>query len=525
MRASPATWSRWRLHGDLTLRDPNLLLAVLVLLGLVAPGSPQEKTEEAPKEEPDYVHEKLAETHHSVRIGGETLEYTATAGNLLLREEEGKKKASFFFVAYTKEGVDDRDARPITFAFNGGPGSSSVWLHLGAFGPRRVLMDDEGRALPPPARLVDNEYSLLDLTDLVFIDPVTTGYSRAVPGEDPRQFHGYREDIESVGEFIRLYATRFERWSSPKFLAGESYGTTRAAGLAGYLQRRHGMYFNGIVLVSAILDFQTGEFAGANDLPYLLFLPTYAATAFYHQKLPEDLLQQDLRGVLDEVEAFALEDYALALLRGDRLAASERQEIIDRLARYTGLERELVEQSNLRIRDAQFFEELLRDRGLRVGRLDSRFTGPRSTRSPENGFFSDPSYEAIQGPYTSALNDYVRTELEYESALPYEILTGRVHPWSYRQFENRFVDVASTLQAAIVQNPYLKVFVANGYYDVATPYFATEYTFNHLALAEGLQENVSMGYYEAGHMMYIRTASLAKLKDDLAAFYRAALER
>jgi len=479
----------------------------------------------------DLPQEQLSTTQHTVLIGGQQkqIPYTVTAGTILLKEEaegedkkaEGEKpRASIFFMAYTRDDVQDVSGRPLTFSFNGGPGSSSVWLHLGVLGPRRVEMDEEGFAPPPPYRLVDNEHSLLDATDLVFIDPVSTGYSRVVPGEKSDQFHNFEKDIQSVGEFIRLYTTRYKRWSSPKFLIGESYGTTRAAGLAGFLQERHGMYFNGVMLVSSILNFQTARFNPGNDLPFILFLPTYTATAWYHRRLPAEL-QQDLAGTLREVEAFAAGDYALALMQGAALPAQEREEIVARLARYTGLPPAYVEQTDLRIEIHRFVKQLLRDQRRSVGRLDSRFTGIDRDAAGEK-FDYDPSHAAIQGAYTATLNDYVRRELGFESDLPYEILTGRVWPWGYNNHQNAYVNVAETLREAMTKNPFLKVFVANGYYDLATPYFATRYTFNHLGLDPSLQGNISMAYYEAGHMMYIHLPSLAQLKQDLAGFIGAA---
>jgi len=438
-------------------------------------------------------------------------------------EEDGKSegekaKATVFYVAYTRDDVEDAGKRPLTFSFNGGPGSSSVWLHLGVLGPRRVEMAGEMGRLPrPPFRLVDNEFTLLAQSDLVFIDPVTTGYSRPAPGEKSKEYHDFEKDIESVGEFIRLYTSRAARWTSPKFLIGESYGTTRAAGLSGYLQERHGMYFNGIMLVSSILNFQTAYFRPGNDLPYILFLPTYAATAHYHGRLDEDLQQRPLRELLQEVEAFAMGDYTLALMQGAALPAAQRQTIVRLVARYTGLSRDYVERSNLRVEIMRFTKELLREEGLTVGRLDSRFTGADRDSAGET-FEFDPSYAAILGPYTATLNDYVRRELQFESDLPYEILTDRVRPWSYKKFENQYVDVADTLRKAMNMNPYLQVLVANGFYDLATPYLATEYTFNHLALPPARQQDLRMTYYEAGHMMYLHRPSLAQLHEDLAQF-------
>jgi len=473
------------------------------------------------EKKPSMVEDREEVTNHEVEIGGQSLAYTAHAGTMVLREEDGTPKAEVFYIAYMKKGEKDPAKRPLTFSFNGGPGSSSVWLHLGVLGPKRVHMDEDGNPYPPPYKLVDNAYSLLDKTDLVFIDPVSTGFSRAVAGEDPEQFHGFQEDIQSVGSFIRLFIAQKARWSSPKFLIGESYGTTRAGGLSGYLQGRHGIYFNGIMLVSSILNFQTARFGPGNDLPYIVFLPTYTATAWYHGQLSADL-QQDLNKTLKEVEAFALGEYASALMLGDRLQGEQRQRIVDKLARYTGLSKSYLEQTDLRINIRRFCKELLRTDSRTVGRLDSRFKGIDRDDAGD-GFEYDPSYSAIQGPYTATLNDYVRRELNFESDLAYEILTGRVRPWSYAQFENRYVDVSETLRSAMTQNPALKVFVANGYYDLATPYFATRYTFDHLGLDASLRDNISMGYYEAGHMMYIHIPSLKALKADLSDFIDSAI--
>ncbi|MFN8423103.1 MAG: peptidase S10 [Anaerolineae bacterium] len=456
-------------------------------------------------------------TRHTVTIGGAPVAYTARAGTMTLRDDGKEPKATVFFTAYTRDDVADVGSRPITYAFNGGPGSSSVWLHLGLFGPRRIHMPSDATLPPPPYHLIDNEHSILDVSDVVFIDPVSTGYSRAAEGEDAKLFHGVTEDVRWMAEFIRLYATRNGRWGSPTYLAGESYGTTRAAGLAAHLQDRHGLYLCGLMLISSILDFATAYFTPGNDLPYLLFLPTYAATAHYHRALPDDLQAKPLRTVLDEVEAFALGDYAAALVRGDRLSDAERDDIAGRVARYTGLSADYVRLANLRIRIGRFCKELLRARRTTVGRLDTRYTGHDSDAAGES-FEHDPSYAAILGPYTATLNDYVRRELGYESDVPYEILTDRVHPWKFDTAENRFLNVATSLREAMTKNPHLRVYVANGYHDLATPYFATEYTFDHLGLEPHLKGNVSMGYFEAGHMMYVHEGALGALKGELAGF-------
>ncbi len=482
----------------------------------------EKKTPEAPaKPEPK---DDLVEAKHSITLKGREIKYTTVTGRIVLKEEaekdgesEGEKpKAVIFFTAYTRDDVEPQARRPITFSFNGGPGSASVWLHLGLLGPRRLLMDNDGNPLPPPHQLVDNDYSLLEETDMVFIDPVSTGYSRPVVGEKARQFHGFKKDIESVGDFIHLYISRYKRWDSPKFLIGESYGTTRAAGLSGYLQDRHGMYINGIMLVSAVLDFSTLDFNPGNELPFILFLPTYTATAWYHKQLAPDL-QADLGKALKEATDFAMGDYTLALMKGDDLAGAERARIRRKLARLTGLSEAYVEQTNLRIVIFRFCKELLRAKGRTVGRLDSRFQGIEHDALSAD-FQNDPSLSNIMGPYTSGFNAYVRSELNYQSDLPYEVLNGKVWPWSYAEHENQYVYVAETLRNAMTINPFLRVHVANGYYDLATPFLATEYTFKHLGLDESLRKNLSMSYYEAGHMMYIHIPSLQALKKSLSEF-------
>lgn len=483
---------------------------------------PRDDSREVPKYEPPKPEERIVTTQHRATIGGQEIRYTATTGTLLLKEEDGKPKASIFFIAYTRDGVQDKSRRPVTFTYNGGPGSSSVWLHMGAFGPRRVEMGEEGFTAAPPYPLVDNESSLLDVTDLVFIDPVTTGYSRAVPGEDPKQFYGLEEDAQAVGELIRLWTTRYGRWQSPKFLAGESYGTTRSAALSRYLQERHGMYLNGVVLISSILNFQTARFNVGNDMPYPLFLPTYTATAWYHKQLPQDLQAAGLEKAVDEARRFALGEYLLALAQGNDLSPQQWDDVAAKLSRLTGLSADYLKRTNLRPEIQAFVKELLRGERQTVGRLDSRYKGmDRDAAGAEYEF--DPSYAAIQGPYTAVLNNYVSQDLGYKSEIPYEILTGRVRPWNWgEEGEQGFVNVAEHLRHAMSQNPALKVFVGNGYYDLATPFFATEYTFDHLGFEPGYEQRVTMKYYEAGHMMYVRRADREQLKRDVAAFITAA---
>jgi len=511
------------------MRKHFLLFTAIFCFGATLAGAQQpggEKAAEKPgekagekKDEKKVPEDKSVATKHSVRIGGQEVKYTATAGTMVLKLEDGTPKASIFYVAYTKDDPGDAAKRPITFAFNGGPGAGSLWLHVGALGPRRVEMGDVANLLPPPYKFVDNESSILDVTDIVFIDPVTTGYSRPVPGEADKQFHGVQEDVQSVGDFIRLWATRNRRWGSPKFLAGESYGTTRAAGLSGYLQQRYGMYLNGIILISAILNFQTAEFDTGNDLPYILYLPTYTAIAWYHKKLPSEL-QGDLQKAIAESKAFATGEYADALMRGDTLPAAKRTEVAQRLSRLTGISADYIDRADLRIEIQRFDKELMKGERRTVGRLDGRFMGIDEDAAGDRPDY-DPSLAAIVGPYTATLNEYLRGELKFESDLPYEFLTGRVRPWNYAPYENRYVNVAETLRRAMTQNPFLHVFVGKGYYDLATPFFAADYTVDHLGLDPTLRPHISGGYYEAGHMMYVHHDSLVRLKQDLAQFIQA----
>lgn len=499
-----------------------LLITVSFAAAAQEPKATVEKRRESEqREKKDPPIDQISTTQHTLRVGDAIIRYTARAGTIILPNEQGEPRASFFHVAYTKDGADPA-TRPVIFTFNGGPGSSSVWLHMGAFGPKRVAYrDDEGHAAPPPYRTVHNEGTLLDVADLVFLDPVTTGFSRAIPISDAKKFHGFEADVESIGEVIRLWTTRNARWSSPKFLAGESYGTTRAAGLAGWLQDQ-GLYLNGVMLISSILNFGTARFDSGNDLAYILFLPTYTATAWYHKRLPADLQSGPLERAVAESEAFALGEYTTVLMKGDRATDGERRGVVEKLARLTGLSPRYIESTNLRINIHRFDKELLRERHRTVGRLDSRFAGidrDAAGEEPEE----DPSYAAIFGEYTAVMNDWVRRGLKFETDLPYEILTGKVRPWSYDRYQNRYLDVSETLRSAMTQNPDLKVFVANGYYDLATPFAATNYTFARMQIDPTLRKNVTMTYYAGGHMMYIDRAAHRKLREDVIAFLRGAV--
>jgi len=470
---------------------------------------------ESPKED-------TVTSSHTINIGSTPFSYQTTVGTQLLNDEQGNPKASLFYVAYTKENVNDLKQRPITFCFNGGPGSSSVWLHLGTLGPKRVDMDEEGKTAVQPFHLVDNPYSILDLTDLVFIDPVSTGFSRAIPHEEAKNFHGVEKDIQSVAEFIRLYTTRNERWPSPKFLAGESYGTTRASGLALELHDKHHLYLDGILLISSVLNFQTISFTPGNDLPYILFLPTYTATALYHHKLDPEL-QKDPLKTMSEVEQFAFNEYATALMHGNDLSKDKRLGIVNKLSKYTGLPRDYIDRADLRIHIFRFAKELLRNERRTVGRFDSRLKGIDSDLC-NDVFEFDPSFENIVGAFTATFNNYIRSDLKWKSDEEYQIIAN-VQPWDYGIARNQFLDVAENLREVVNKNTMLHVFVASGYTDLATPYFATNYTFSHLGLDPSLDSNITLRNYEGGHMMYLYYPTLVKLKEDLREFYLRRLDK
>lgn len=468
------------------------------------------------------VEERESKTEHTARIAKKQVRYEAVARTTTLKDADGKDKASVFSISYTRLPAGDPADRPILFSFNGGPGSSSVWLHLGLFGPRIVDLGQGDTPRRPPYRLTDNDVSLLDLCDLVFIDPVSTGYSRPVPGEEAKQFHGVKEDAEWVAEYIRHHLGRTKRWTSPKFLAGESYGTTRAAALSDLLQDRHGIALNGVMLISAVLNFQTIIYGRINDiLPYVTYLPTYATTAHYHGKLAKS--RGDVHKVATAAEEFALDEYGPALLRGRRLDGRRRATLVGRLSELTGLSTRVIEDNDLRVQPHRFMKELLRDRGRTVGRLDSRFTGIDYDRGGESPEY-DPLFPFIMGGYTAAFNQYVRTELDFESDLNYEILKSGLD-WNYGQAgKNRYVDVSENLRAAMTKNRDLRVLVASGLYDLGTPHFAAEYTVDHMPLDPSIADHVTTTRYEAGHMMYIHQPSLLQLRKDLVDFVKQATQ-
>ena len=481
--------------------------------------TPQAKPSPSPeREEPPAV------THHSTRVGGRTLNYTVTTGFMPMKNAvSGEIEAQMFYMAYTLDGVPQSEKRPLMFSFNGGPGSASVWLHLGAIGPRRVKMLDDGMMPPPPYEMEDNQATWLTDTDLVFIDPIGTGYSRAAKPELAAKFFGVNGDIESVGQFIRMYLTRNERWMSPLFLVGESYGTTRASGLSNYLFD-HGVGLNGIILISTVMNFQTIRFADNNDLPLVLIFPSYATTAWYHKRLSPAMQSKTVAEIAQEARQFANNEYMPAMMRIDTLSQTERDALADKFSSLTGLSRQYIENNNVRIELNKFMKDLHRDQRRTIGRLDSRFTGIDRDAGGDSAA-EDPSMNAIRPPYTAAFNDYVRRDLGYKSDVEYYILGGGITaPWNFN-VTNQYADTSIPLKDAMAKNPYMKILINCGYYDMATPFYAVEYTVSAMNLDPQLRKNISFDYFDAGHMMYIEKNSLKRLHDNAATFIAGSVKR
>jgi len=466
------------------------------------------------------VDETPVVTHHSINLDGKPLNYTATVAQMPLKTPSGETEAHIFYMAYTLDGVTDKTKRPVTFCFNGGPGSASLWVHMGGMGPRSPKLMPNGSMPPPPFQLKDNQNTWLDKTDLVFIDPVGTGYSRAKSVDVAHRMNGVQGDIQSVGEFIRMYLLRNEREASPLFIAGESYGTLRTAGLAGHLVDR-GIAFNGIVLIGTTLNLET-IWSRSDDLVYQLEFPTYAADAWYHKKVAPELQKKDLKTFLKEAEAFAMTDYANALAKGDDLPAAERKAIVEKLNRFTGLEPRYIEESNLRWDVQHFTRQLMRDKHLTIGRYDGRLSGPSAMNTGETSEY-DPSSSLITPPFVSVFTNYIRNELGYKTDMQY-YTSGGIQPWDYG-VQNGFGDTTAMLRNAMVKNPYMKVMVAAAYYDLATPYFAVEYTFNHMGLSPLMHQNITWDFYQSGHMLYIDSDSHAKMRKDILDFIQSCLPK
>lgn len=502
----------------------NILISMILYLFLCVTAAlaqvpdrgfaPTASTEKVPAE-------NLSKTRHAIVLDNGPFDYLATAGRLQVRDHYGKHEADIFFIAYTKEPGTSPSQRPLTFAFNGGPGASSVWLNFGAFGPKRVFLPDEGRPPAPPYQIMDNACSLLDVTDLVFIDPVGTGYSRAAEGVDEKTFFGMEKDVAALGAFIQAYVTRFKRWESPKFLAGESYGGMRAVLLARHLHESYGLDCNGLILISPALNFQNFVFGPDNSLPYMLFLPSYTAAAFCHKKLTPPL-SSDLRRTLAGAEAWAMSGYLLALTRGDALKEAQEKEVMEKLKAYTGLPEGYIKEAHLRVTNRAFSRELLRSQGLLVGILDSRLTA--SNRDGTKPFLDEPGMVLTIGPYVGALNDHLGRDLKYQSDLPYRYFSQKANAtWNWGSAIQGYPAATGTLAALVRQFGYFKVFIARGYYDLDIGYFAARYAVDHLGLPPDLKNNIILRYYESGHQIYARLPSLIKLKGDVAAFIQASL--
>jgi carboxypeptidase C (cathepsin A) len=470
-------------------------------------------------------------TKHTVRIDNKPISYTATVGTLILKNEKDEPIAVMGYTAYTKDAEPDLTKRPVTFAYNGGPGAASMWLHMGVIGPRRVVVNDPGLNGPPPYKLEDNNYSILDVSDIVMIDPVGTGLSHATGKSKNTDFWGVEPDIKSISQFIKQYITDNERWNSPKFLLGESYGTFRSAGIADYLSQNMGIAVNGVVLVSCVLDIRTLAFQPGDDLSYILNLPTYAAVSWFHNKLAAKAA--DLDAFLKDVRHFASGEYATALLKGDQLPAAEREEILGKLVAYTGLSRDYLDKANLRVSQPQYSKELLRNDHADIGRLDARYKGISQDLLGEFAF-SDPADNAISPAFISAFMNYYTTELKVGKDKMYKpdaaVFPDFKWDWKHPRSNGFFGDAATPntgvdLANAMSLNPQLKILVLNGLFDLATPFYGTEYTFDHLGLDKKLKNNITMKYYEAGHMMYINNAAAAAFKKDVAAFMLGLLNK
>ncbi len=476
---------------------------------------------EAEKETP-IPPEKTVATHHELTLDGKLLKYTATAGTLLLRDEDDKPYGSIFYVAYTLDGAEPQ-SRPVSFLYNGGPGSASLWLHMGSFSPVRITTDSPNPTAGPPFKLVPNQYSLLDKTDLVFIDAPLTGYSRAVGKATPKDFTGVDQDLRAFDRFIIRYLSVNQRWNSPKFLIGESYGTTRSAALADMLGN-DGVQLNGVVLISSILNY--GIRAGGYDSIYVFNLPSYAAAAWYFNKIPDK--PADVATWVQQARDFASGPYAEALFAGDNLLAGKLDEVAKQVSHFTGLSVDYIKEANLRISPTRFRKEVMRDDRRTLGRYDMRFEGVDVDAAGESPSY-DPSDSGISGAFVAALHDYLERELKYDSTDEYRPSAGNIGQWDWKHRptsgggfgpggEQSQPYVAADLASAIRKNPHLQVFSANGYFDLATPFFATEFDLSHMALDPNLRGNVHFGYYPSGHMIYLNVDALHRLRDDLAEF-------
>lgn len=492
-------------------------LAILTVLALLL-GCAGAETAADPAAEPEKEAEDFAVKQHSAVVQGQTLNYTTTTGRMTVETAGGA--CEIFFMAYTLDGVEDLSKRPVTFAFNGGPGSSSEWLQMGFLSPRHIVTDEHGQPTSLPAAIEDNEYSIMDLTDLVFIDPVGTGYSTPAEGAELDEFIGYENDLRSVGDFIRLYTNRYNRWGSPKYVAGESYGTTRAVGLVEYLSDTYSMDLNGILLISCLHNCTIlMEADQPSDLSYALYLPTYAADAWYHKKLDDQYQQMSLEDLMKEVRAFAGGEYLSALFKGRNLEEEKKNEIAARVAAYTGLKAEDVAAVNLRVPYRDFCKSLLKDEKLVIGRIDGRYTGPLTGGDMANGS-ADPSNAAMGGVFGAAVNQYINEELGYHTDRPYITLSDEVNgSWTFPDNFGMGFSQEKTIADAMNKNRFLKVWVLGGYYDLATPFFSSEWTFDHVFINSEHERNLQFSHYPSGHMIYLNESCLAQFRKEAEEWY------
>ena len=478
--------------------------------------SPEVSDEAETAEKPDEAspEDNIVTTKHSVVIKGQTIPYTAEAGTVTL--ESGGVTCEMYYAAYTRDDVEDTNDRPITFAFNGGPGASSYCIQFGCLGPRKAQMDETGYAMSLPAKIVDNENSVLDMTDLVFIDPVGTGYSRAAEGSDANEFYGYDNDIRSVGDFIRQYLNRNKRWGSKKYIAGESYGTTRAVGLCKYLADTYTIHVNGLMLISSVNNFSAVIDSNGNETPYLLYVPTYAAVAWYHGKLAKEYQDMELEEYLKEVRSFVEEEYVPAMFLGRRLSKDKKDDIAEKLSGYIGLSKDFVLKKNIRIDLDDFRSELLSDEKLFVGRYDGRITGP-ATNASMYSELSDPSSSSTDIALVNAYLEYITEELGYETDTPFYPLSADVY-WSFAD-DGGLISQEDIICDCMAQNPFLKIWVVCGYYDGATPFYSAEWAYDHAFISEDREDNLSFTYYPSGHMFYVDKESFDKFRQDAENWY------
>ena len=493
---------------------PVLLLTVFAMLLMLLPAAAFADETAAPKSA--KAQDDLVTTSHTARIHGEEIAYTATVGTMTV--DTCGQTCEFFFRAYTRDDAENLAERPITFAFNGGPGSCSYYLELGCLGPRRAEISEDGHSMSMPPRLTDNENSLLDITDLVFIDAVGTGYSRPADGSELSAFIGYDNDISSFGDFIRLYLNRNGRWNSPKYLAGESYGTTRAVGICKYLSDTYAVNLNGLMLFSTINDFSQAIPSDSNELPYALFFPTFAADAWYHGMLDDPYKAMELEDFLDEVRDFVSTEYVPALFQGDRLSDADRNGLTDRISAYLGLPRDYVAGENNRISENDFLSRLLLDQDLRVGRNDGRYTGLNT----DDG--SDPSAVESDLIFGNTFYAYLTGELNYRTDRPYipsndEVNNDWTSPAPPVGWLGGYFSQEEIIRECMAQNPYLKIWVNCGYYDSATPFYAAEWVYAHVFLDDGSKDNLSFTYYPSGHMFYLEKAAFDQFRGEAETWY------